>query len=61
MSLSLYHQCDVCGNHEERVFTDSYTGKALCIMCLDRVLSKTTMSPSEDGDNFRHLIKELEA
>lgn len=52
------HDCDHCGYTEERVFTDSFTGMALCPGCLCKVIGSVTMSPGSEGDNLK---EELEA
>ena len=57
-ALIFYRDCDNCGASEERVFTDSWTGKELCIMCLAPVIDGVTMSPASDGDNLDAKLKE---
>ena len=52
------HDCDACGFSEERVFTDSYTGMALCLDCLGKVFNGTTNSPASDTDNLPELLRE---
>ena len=58
--ILFYHECDGCGCPEERVFTDSWTGKEFCFMCLSKIIDQITMSPTEDGgDNLPELIAAL--
>lgn len=51
-------ECDNCGQPEERLFEDTWTGKELCIMCLAPIINSLTMSPNSDGDNIDELLKE---
>lgn len=59
--LSVLHECDGCGAPEERVFTDTWTGKELCPSCLHKIIGRVQMSPATDpaGDNLPELLKEL--
>lgn len=54
--FTLWHDCDGCETSEERVFVDTWTGKSLCLSCLDIVAKHVTNSPASEGDN---LIEEL--
>lgn len=54
----LYRTCENCGNHEERVFVDSWTGKELCIICLASIINAVTMSPASGGDNLEQQLKD---
>jgi len=55
--ILFYHKCDGCGcPAEERVFTDSWTGKEFCLMCLCKIIEQITMSPEEEGDNLPELM-----
>lgn len=56
MVFLFLHECDACGSLEERVFTDNWTGKELCIECLSPVINYVTNSPGSDGDNFIKLL-----
>ena len=58
IAVLFYKDCDHCGSSEERIFTDSWTGKELCLSCLDVVARYVTNSPGSEGDN---LQDELEA
>jgi hypothetical protein len=58
--LMPWHNCDQCGASEERVFTDSWTGKELCAMCLSSIINQITMSPASEGDNLPELLKTLD-
>lgn len=49
------HECCVCHDHQERVYTDSWTGSQVCSVCLLPVLKDITRRPSR-GDNFRDLF-----
>lgn len=51
-------ECDNCGQVEERVFTDNWTGKELCIECLAPIINQVTMSPHTEGDNLKRLLRE---
>lgn len=51
-------QCEVCENVEERVFTDSWTGKEMCIFCLAPIAERITSSPASEGDNLKKLIRD---
>lgn len=54
--LTIYRDCDACGRIEERVFTDSWTGKDLCLTCLHDIgVGQIAMTPSE-GDNLPELL-----
>jgi hypothetical protein len=50
-------RCDHCEGTEERVFTDSWTGMSLCLMCLHPVASMITMSPASEGDNLEEVLE----
>lgn len=50
--------CDACAMTEERVFTDSWTGKELCLDCLLKVAPHLTNSPGTEGDNLEKLLRE---
>lgn len=57
--LSLLRTCDNCGGAEERTFTDSWTGKELCLMCLAPIAGQIKLSPQSDGfDNLAELLEE---
>ena len=56
--LLLLKECEACGGSETRLFTDSWTGLALCIECLTQVLPQTTMSPEEEGDNLADELRQ---
>lgn len=56
-NLVMLHTCDWCRMSEERVLTDSWTGKALCPTCLFSIIGQLTLSPS-DGDNLEQLLEE---
>lgn len=59
MGLVLFmKRCENCDAPEERVFTDSWTGLDLCLMCLMAVGNEVTMSPASEGDNLRKLLRE---
>lgn len=58
--MLLSHECEGCGGLEERVFTDSWSGKELCPGCLHKIVGKLTMSPASEGDNLLELMDELE-
>jgi hypothetical protein len=49
-------ECNACGALEERVFTDSWTGKELCAACLGSIINEVTNSPCSEGDNFIELM-----
>lgn len=58
MFLARPHECDACGNEEERIWTDSFTGKELCNECISTVAQKLTNSPASEGDNLKaELLK----
>jgi len=48
--------CDNCSATEERVFTDSWTGKELCLECLSMIASDITNSPQSEGDNLAEVL-----
>ena len=52
--------CESCGASEERCFTDTWTGKTLCAVCLSAIIEKVTMSPASEGDNLEELLGLLE-
>lgn len=49
--------CSYCGATEERVFTDNWTGKQLCLSCLATVAMYVTNSPATEGDNLMEELK----
>jgi hypothetical protein len=53
-------RCDACGGVEERIFTDSYTGKDICLMCLTEVAGRVTNSPESEGDNLAEMLIEAD-
>lgn len=60
------YRCDLCRNLEDRVVTDSYSGKDICFMCATAgfvdggLFSRVTMNPEEDGgDNLMEAAKEF--
>jgi hypothetical protein len=57
MRLMLWSECDHCGSLEERIFTDSWTGKALCLSCLYEICGQICMSPQTEGDNLEMLLE----
>lgn len=52
------HDCEACEATVERVFTDNWTGKELCLDCLSEVVGEVNMSPGYDGDNLLSLLLE---
>lgn len=50
-------ECTVCASIEERIFTDSWSGKDLCLACLGTIWQDLTNSPASEGDNLNELIK----
>lgn len=54
----LLRDCNSCGLPEERLFTDTYSGRSVCITCLEQIISRINMSPESDGDNLDELLKE---
>lgn len=58
--MLLSHRCGGCGGLEERIFTDSWTGRDLCCMCLYRIVGDLTMSPLDEGDNLDELLESEE-
>jgi hypothetical protein len=50
--------CNACGALEERVFTDSWTGRELCAECLGTIINEVTNSPCSEGDNLDKLLVE---
>lgn len=58
MGLVFLEDCDGCLASEERVFTDSWTGKELCASCLSEIIDEVTNSPGTEGDNLIRLMKE---
>lgn len=58
MTFVFLRTCDNCQQPEERTFTDSWTGKELCIECLAPVINQITLSPAEDPDNLPRLLRE---
>lgn len=55
--LMLLDTCDNCEAEEERVFTDTWTGKSLCLACLVPIVEDVTNAPS-CGDNLDQLLRE---
>jgi len=55
--LFLMHNCDQCEGLEERVFTDSWTGKELCLSCLHPIVGQIAMSPQTEKDNLESLLE----
>jgi hypothetical protein len=55
--LLLFKDCEACGSCETRLYTDSWTGLALCTECLIKVLPSVTMSPEEEGDNLKEELR----
>lgn len=53
-------ECDRCGTAEERVFTDSWTGKELCLECLTEMAPHIYLSPATEKDNLEKLIEEYQ-
>jgi hypothetical protein len=51
-------ECDHCGTPEERLLTDTWTGKSLCLTCLSEICERLTHSPSE-GDNLSELLEDV--
>jgi len=49
--------CDNCEEPNTRLFTDTWTGKELCIECIAPIIDHITMSP-EEGDNLPKLLNE---
>lgn len=56
VGILLLHECDACGSTQTRVFTDSWTGKELCLECLSIVARHITMSPDDEGDNLEEVL-----
>jgi hypothetical protein len=56
MGLVILRDCDACGQSEERLFTDSWTGKELCISCLAPAINQLALSPASEGDNLTKII-----
>lgn len=54
-----YSECEACMAFEERVFTDSWTGKELCLDCLGQILDDITNSPCSEGDNLIQLMVDV--
>ena len=57
-AIVFLRECDNCGMSEERLFTDTWTGKELCIDCLARIIGRLALSPATDGDNLVRLLNE---
>ncbi len=57
MPLILLHDCENCGTTEERIVTDSWTGKELCFGCAIKVLPHVTQSPYHERDNLEAELK----
>lgn len=57
-SLLFMEECAGCFALEERVFTDSWTGKELCASCLSEIIDEVTNSPASEGDNLIKLMIE---
>lgn len=58
LGLLLMNNCDHCDSLEERLFTDSWTGKELCLSCLYPIVGKIAMSPQTEGDNLAQLLED---
>lgn len=58
LGLSLMHRCNQCGNLEERTFTDSWTGKELCLTCLYPIIGKVSQAPQTESDNLEDLLND---
>lgn len=56
--LIIAHKCSWCGTEEERLFTDSWTGRELCLECLSIVAQHVTNSPATEGDNLLQALGE---
>lgn len=56
--LVILRDCDNCGRSEERLFTDTWTGKELCVECLVPILNHVALSPASEGDNLVKLLAE---
>lgn len=50
------HECSNCGHVEERIFTDSWSGKELCLECILSIGNDLTNSPASEGDNIEELL-----
>lgn len=53
------HDCQGCESTVERIFTDSWSGKELCVECLEQILPNLLLSPASDRDNMEELVKQL--
>lgn len=51
-------ECSGCLALEERIFTDSWTGKEFCASCLGEIINYVTNSPCSEGDNLFQLMFE---
>lgn len=60
MFFAIGRECDNCAGFEERTFRDSYSGVNLCLKCLSEVVDRINLSPSQDGDNLKQLLEEVE-
>jgi hypothetical protein len=58
MAAISQEECECCGAVEERTFTDSWSGKILCIACIQAVANGLTNSPASEGDNLDGLLAE---
>jgi len=56
----IFHECQNCGRDEERIFTDSFSGKELCIPCLVPIANVLALSPQSEGDNLEELLEDME-
>lgn len=61
------HDCDVCDDSVTRVFTDSWSGREVCVSCLaeagnDGRLMRLHMDPgcSEESDNIDGIFPEYD-
>lgn len=58
--MSLPQVCDVCGQIEERLWVDTWTGLQACMGCLGPVIDRITNSPASEGDNIEKLLPKEE-
>ena len=57
--LMLLKECQWCSGVETRLFTDSWTGKELCIECMAHVINHVTFDPEEEESGPAGLINAL--